>query len=182
MPPSRSVFNPSEWDLGSYWAFGTKTAPSSFLCQCSGALFIISLMDCSSGCRLVLMCVSVCLHFRLEEEKAKAEAEAQAKAQQQIQAEVHKVLEKEQLALQQTLKDVIMQVIMHLYDVTHIWLECVWIYAVAIKNLLVLVSYNSFMNLCRVSSVLTMPVWSNLVDSTVTMIKWLLKINEWIIS
>ncbi|MCJ8735858.1 hypothetical protein PDJAM_G00252400 [Pangasius djambal] len=46
---------------------------------------------------------------QLEEEKAKAEAEAQAKAQQQIQAEVQKVLEKEQLALQQTLKDVIMQ-------------------------------------------------------------------------
>lgn len=51
----------------------------------------------------------MCLCFSLEEEKAKAQAEAQAKAWQQIQAEVQKVLEKEQLALQQTLKDDIMQ-------------------------------------------------------------------------
>lgn len=55
------------------------------------------------------MCESVCLCFRLEEEKAKAKAEAQAEAKQQIQAEVQKVLEKEQLALQQTLKDAIIQ-------------------------------------------------------------------------
>ncbi|XP_053342287.1 coiled-coil-helix-coiled-coil-helix domain containing 3b isoform X1 [Clarias gariepinus] len=44
---------------------------------------------------------------QLEVEKAKAEAEAQANAQRQIQAEVQKVLEKEHLALQQTLKDTI---------------------------------------------------------------------------
>ncbi|TSM52245.1 MICOS complex subunit MIC19 [Bagarius yarrelli] len=46
---------------------------------------------------------------QLEEEKAKAEAEAQAKAQQQIQAEVEKMLKKEQLALLQSFKDVIIQ-------------------------------------------------------------------------
>lgn len=51
----------------------------------------------------------MCLCFRLEEEKAKAKAEAQAEAQQQIQAEVQKVREKEQLSLQQNLKNVIMQ-------------------------------------------------------------------------
>ncbi|XP_060742896.1 coiled-coil-helix-coiled-coil-helix domain containing 3b [Tachysurus vachellii] len=49
------------------------------------------------------------IHKQLENEKAKAEAEAQAKAQQQIQEEVQKILEKEQLALQQTLKDAIIQ-------------------------------------------------------------------------
>ncbi|XP_058264647.1 uncharacterized protein LOC131365063 isoform X2 [Hemibagrus wyckioides] len=49
------------------------------------------------------------IHKHLEEEKAKAEAEAQAKAQQQVQAEVQKILEKEQLALQQTLKDAVIQ-------------------------------------------------------------------------
>lgn len=53
--------------------------------------------------------VCVCVCFRLEKEKAKAEAEAQAKAQQQIQEKVQKILEKEQLALQQTLKDAINQ-------------------------------------------------------------------------
>ncbi|XP_072526252.1 coiled-coil-helix-coiled-coil-helix domain containing 3b [Salminus brasiliensis] len=46
---------------------------------------------------------------QLEEEKAKAEAEAQARAQLQIQAEVEKVLEREQQALQQSLKDAVMK-------------------------------------------------------------------------
>ncbi|XP_047676047.1 coiled-coil-helix-coiled-coil-helix domain containing 3b isoform X2 [Tachysurus fulvidraco] len=49
------------------------------------------------------------IHKQLEKEKAKAEAEARAKAQQQIQEEVQKILEKEQLVLQQTLKDAIIQ-------------------------------------------------------------------------
>ncbi|XP_037398617.1 coiled-coil-helix-coiled-coil-helix domain containing 3b isoform X2 [Pygocentrus nattereri] len=46
---------------------------------------------------------------QLEEEKVKAEAEAEAKAQLQIQAEVQKVLEREQIALQQSLKDAVMK-------------------------------------------------------------------------
>uniref|UniRef100_A0A8B9L5N9 Solute carrier family 35 member B4 n=1 Tax=Astyanax mexicanus TaxID=7994 RepID=A0A8B9L5N9_ASTMX len=53
---------------------------------------------------------------QLEEEKAKAEAEAGAKAQLQIQAEVQKVLEGEQQALQQSLKDAIMQERMNTED------------------------------------------------------------------
>ncbi|KAI4872147.1 hypothetical protein NFI96_030991, partial [Prochilodus magdalenae] len=46
---------------------------------------------------------------QLEEEKAKAEAEAQAKARLQIEAEVQRVLEREQIALQQSLKDAVMK-------------------------------------------------------------------------
>ncbi|XP_046714788.1 coiled-coil-helix-coiled-coil-helix domain containing 3b isoform X2 [Silurus meridionalis] len=46
---------------------------------------------------------------QFEEEKTKAKAEALAFAREQIQVEVQKVLEKEQLAIQQLLKDVITQ-------------------------------------------------------------------------
>ncbi|KAK3526143.1 hypothetical protein QTP70_016121 [Hemibagrus guttatus] len=49
------------------------------------------------------------IHKQFEEEKARTKAEAQAKAQQQVQAEVQKILEKEQLALQQTLNDAVVQ-------------------------------------------------------------------------
>ncbi|XP_066525787.1 coiled-coil-helix-coiled-coil-helix domain containing 3b isoform X2 [Hoplias malabaricus] len=56
------------------------------------------------------------LQQQLEEEKAKAMAEAQAKARLQIQAEVQKVLEGEQIALQQSLKDAVMKERMNTED------------------------------------------------------------------
>ncbi|XP_036431841.1 coiled-coil-helix-coiled-coil-helix domain containing 3b isoform X2 [Colossoma macropomum] len=53
---------------------------------------------------------------QLKDEKVKAEAEAQAKARLQIQAEVQKVLEREQIALQQSLKDAVMKERMNTED------------------------------------------------------------------